>query len=123
MPRVKAVPRTEIIRLAQREARQLTAQCMGGLRRLRRRVRTLEHDMLLLKAKRERYLSPNSIRILRRRLNISQPELARMLGVSKMSVSLWETGKSRPSVEFKMRIVALRSFGRMDVKRLLAEPK
>lgn len=46
----------------------------------------------------------DSIRKLRKENNISQDELAEKLGVSRQSVSLWETGQTQPTIE---NIVAL----------------
>jgi DNA-binding transcriptional regulator YiaG len=68
-------------------------------------------------------LSPKLIRSLRTRLGISQAELARLTGVSAVAVGTWESGRSRPRPESKARIVALRSLGRREVRRLLSEQK
>jgi len=38
-----------------------------------------------------------------------------------VAVGNWESGKSRPRDESKARIAALRSLGRREVRRLLAE--
>ena len=68
-------------------------------------------------------LSPQLIKKLRKRLNISQPELAILVGVSPAAVGFWETGKSNPRPDTKARLVALRSLGRRDARRLLEEKK
>ena len=61
------------------------------------------------------------IRTLRSRLDISQADLAQLVGVSAVAVGSWESGKSRPRPETKARIVALRALGRREVRRLLAK--
>jgi len=66
-------------------------------------------------------MSPRLIRTLRKRLGISQADLAKLVGVSTVAVGTWESGRSRPRAESKARIAALRSVGRREVKRLLAE--
>jgi putative transcriptional regulator len=43
-----------------------------------------------------RDVRPEEVLSLRRRLHLTQRELARWLGVSESSVSLWEAGKRRP---------------------------
>ena len=68
-------------------------------------------------------LSPGLILTLRRRLKITQAELAKLVGVSTVAVGLWESSSTHPRRETKARIVALRSLGRREVRRLLAKPK
>ena len=47
---------------------------------------------------------PNAIRKLRAKLNISQQELADMLGVSFPSVNRWENGHYEPTIIAKVRL-------------------
>jgi len=47
------------------------------------------------------------IKPLRDRLDLTQEELARKLGVSLSTVSRWETGRSRPSQLAKGRLLDL----------------
>jgi len=143
MGRIETTLREEIARLARREARNLQARHVEDLRRLKRRVAELGNELDALKGERaveqsksrmaeatksvaaekaaKARLSPGLIKKLRKRLKISQPELAKLLGVSPAAVGFWESGKSNPRVETKTRIVALRNLGRRDVRRLLAE--
>ena len=39
----------------------------------------------------------DKVKALRKKLNLTQTELAKMLGVVKMTVSRWERGETRPS--------------------------
>jgi len=52
--------------------------------------------------------SPGYITALREALGLTQKELAERMGVNKMSVSRWERGVSRPSVESLLGLEKLR---------------
>ena len=145
MGKVETVLKAEIARLSRRETRRLMAKHVDELRRLRRRVTELARDVRALKTARAEEqvktkiraaaetvagaqattvrMSPMLIRSLRNRLGISQAKLAKLVGVSTVAVGQWESGRSRPRSESKARIAALRSVGRREVKRLLAEPE
>lgn len=60
------------------------------------------------------HFAPDSIRTTRRRLQLSQADLARELGVSYASVNRWENGQSKPS---KLAIVQMERF----FKKMTAE--
>lgn len=51
------------------------------------------------------YAFGNKILELRTQLNLSQTELAEMLGVTNKAVSKWETGKSKPTTNESMKDV------------------
>jgi len=143
MGKIETVLKSEISRLARREAKALMGKHIDELRRLRKRVASLERELRGVKAARAQEqakrkvttavatvageegpairLSPWLIRSLRSRLGISQADLAKLAGVSTVAVGNWESGKSRPRDESKARIAALRSLGRREVRRLLAE--
>ena len=145
MGKVETVLKAEIARLSRRETRRMTQKHVEELRRLRQRVATLEHEVRSLKTARAEEeikakiktttetaaarqastarLSPGLILALRRRLKLTQAELAKLVGVSTVAVGMWESGHTHPRRETKARIVALRSFGRREVRRLLAKPK
>ncbi len=143
MGKIETVLKSEIGRLARRETKALITKHVDELRRLRRRVASLERELKTVKAARAQEqakrkvttavataageegttirLSPRLIRSLRSRLGISQAELAKLVGVSTVAVGNWELGKSKPRDESKARIAAMRSLGRREVRRLLAE--
>jgi DNA-binding transcriptional regulator YiaG len=143
MGKVETVLKAEIMRLARRETRRGVAKHTEELRRLRQRMSALEREVRALRAARAEEqvktkirmatqtvvsdqspavrLGPKLIRSLRTRLGISQADLAKLVGVSAVAVGTWESGRSRPRPETKARIVALRSLGRREAKRLLAE--
>jgi len=52
-------------------------------------------------------LYPSAIKILRAKLNISQTELAAMLGVSFTSINRWEKGHHEPTVIAKEKLKQL----------------
>lgn len=55
-------------------------------------------------------MSPPSLRKLRQRLGLTQQELARRLGVARVSVTRWENGTRKPSkvIELAIRSVEAR---------------
>jgi DNA-binding transcriptional regulator YiaG len=65
-------------------------------------------------------LSPGLIKKLRARLGLSQTALAKLAGVSAAAVVQWERGRAAPSGDRRKAVVALRKFGRREVRRLLA---
>jgi DNA-binding XRE family transcriptional regulator len=42
-------------------------------------------------------ISPEEIREVRFKLNLSQDDIAELIGVSRISIHRWETGKTKPS--------------------------
>ena len=66
-------------------------------------------------------LSPRLIKTLRKKLKITQKELAILLGVTVGAAHQWETGKFTPKAEKKAALAALRKLGRTEVKKLLAQ--
>ncbi|HOX38106.1 MAG TPA: helix-turn-helix transcriptional regulator [Candidatus Brocadiia bacterium] len=146
MGKIESVLKSEITRLSRRETKTMMSKTIAEVRQLRKRVMNIERELRAVKsaaaaADRGRMapqtavvsapddqssgirLSPGLLRALRRRLNISQVELAKLVGVSVVAVGLWETGRSRPRQESKNRIAALRKLGRRDVQNLLSEQK
>jgi DNA-binding transcriptional regulator YiaG len=63
--------------------------------------------------------SMRSLRSLRRRLDLTQQECARLLEVSPVTITSWETGKSRPRKNNLALFVTLRDMGREDVDKAL----
>jgi DNA-binding transcriptional regulator YiaG len=143
MGKVETALKAEIARLSRRETRRMMMKHVEEIRRLRRRVAGLEHDLRAMKTARAEEqaktkiraaaetaarghatsvrLSPRLIRTLRSRLGITQAELAKLVGVSIIAVGTWESGRSRPRSGRRARIAALRSLGRREVRRLLAQ--
>lgn len=53
---------------------------------------------------------------LRAKLNLSQEELAKLLGVSFMSVNRWENGKYAPTKLIKVKLTQMFEENKIDVK-------
>jgi DNA-binding transcriptional regulator YiaG len=139
MGKMEQVLRSEIQRLARKEIRAASGPLAKQVRELKREVKKLSKALEArskeaasekskaappaLKAdpaevEKARF-SGNLVRKLRKRLGISQAELATLADVSGTTISFWEQGRTRPSDESKAVIVALRKLGRRDVKKLL----
>jgi len=65
--------------------------------------------------------SPGRIRRLRRKLGISQKQLASLAGVSTNAVVSWEKGKFKPKQHKITQLEILAEKGREEVKKLLPE--
>ena len=141
MGKIETAVKSEIPRLAKKEIRATCGPLARDVRelkrtvsRLRRRVASLETaarewtkqvraQKAELKASEEEVeaarFSPRLIRSLRKRLGLSQGQLATVVGVSTVSVGFWEQGKTRPTGPNRAALVALRKLGRRDVRRIL----
>jgi DNA-binding transcriptional regulator YiaG len=65
--------------------------------------------------------SAKSLRSQRKRLGLSAAALAKLIGVSALSVYKWESGTTRPRAKQIEAIAALRGMGRRDAQRRLEE--
>ena len=65
--------------------------------------------------------SAKSLASQRRRLGLSAASLAKLLGVSALSVYKWESGGTRPRQKQVEAIAALRTMGRREAQKRLAE--
>ncbi len=64
-------------------------------------------------------MPPAEMKSIRERLDLTQTELAELLGVSKGAVTLWETGKSVPSRENRLALLELSGRSREEVDERL----
>ena len=142
MGKLESMIRDEILRLARREMRKSFVplrrdfrSVKGIVSQLRKSVLNLERfksqeqkqmaqnavpEVTLEEVKKARF-SPRLIQSLRKKLKITQKELALLAGVSIGAVHQWEGGKSQPRAEKKAKFVALRKLSRRDAKKLLEE--
>ena len=67
--------------------------------------------------------SPARIRTLRRKLGISQKQLASLAGVSTNAVVSWERGKFKPKKDKVAQLASLAGKAKEEVRNLLAEKK
>jgi DNA-binding XRE family transcriptional regulator len=66
-------------------------------------------------------LSPAKILSFRKKLGLTQTELASLAGVDRGSVLSWEKGKFKPKAEKAAQLAALATKGKEEVGRLLGE--
>ena len=143
MGKLESTIKSEIERLAKREIHKVSVPLKRDVRSLKITVSQLRKAVLPLQrfaadqqkelAKREIRLevspeelkksrfSPRLIKTLRKKLGITQKELAILVGVSLGAVHFWEIGKFTPKAEKKAALAALRKLGRTEVKKLLAQ--
>ena len=143
MGTLEATIKSEIIRLSKRELRKVSVPLARDVRSLKsavsqicktalrlerftaRQQKELGKRKIPLEATPEEIkgsrLSPRLIKSVRRKLDISQKELAILAGVTIGAVNSWESGKFKPREEKKGVIVALRKLGRSEVRKLLEE--
>ena len=145
MGKLEVTIKSEIVRLAKREMRKTSVPLGRDVRLLKSTVSQLRKSVLSLErftahqqkelSKREIRLeappeeiknarfSPGLIQSLRKRLGITQKELAILAGVTVGAAHLWETGKFLPSGEKRGTIVALRKLRRREVRELLDQKR
>ncbi len=146
MPNLGAVLKDEIRRLARREIRAAITSLKGdnaalkrAVARLKRQTKVLERDSRLLMAAEKRLrekttksragseelekfrISGKGVRSLRKKMGISQRELAILVGVSGQSVFLWEqkVGALRLRDDSKVALLELRGIGAREARRRL----
>ena len=67
-------------------------------------------------------ISPRLVKSQRRRLKISQQQLAQLLGVSAAAVRSWEQGRTLPRKENLTTFLAIRKIGVKEARRRLGLP-
>ena len=142
MGKMEQTLKSEITRLARKETRAACEPLAKDVRQLRRTVSALSKTVGRLEklgaefqaqrmAEQARLdapapevkaarLSPLLIKKLRKRLGITQSELATLVGVSHSAVGSWEYGKAKPEGRNREALVALRKLGKREVRGLLA---
>jgi DNA-binding transcriptional regulator YiaG len=141
MGKIENVMREEFQRLARKEIRQQVDPLRRENRELKKRIVKLEalakpiskvikktteaklEKMSDLRASEDEVksarITPAWVQNLRMKLNLSQPELASLIGVSASAVRSWEYAASLPRGSRREALVALRKLGRRDVQKLL----
>ena len=145
MGKVETIIKSEIVRLAKREMKQNFVPLSRQVRslkatfsQLRKAVQSLQRQatrqekmiggkQLPLEASPEEMkkarFSPRLIKSLRKRLGVSQKEMALLAGVTVGAIFQWEKGIFEPRGEKKKMLVALRKLRRREAKKLLEEKK
>jgi len=141
MGKIGSIIKSEIERLAKREMRKVSVPLGRDIRSLKNMILQLRKSVLSLErftAQKQKELSNREIRLeappeeikqsrfsprllqsLRKRLGITQKELAILAGVSLGAAHLWETGKFRPKDNKMGVLLALRKLNRREVRELL----
>lgn len=145
MPDIKGVFQEEVKRLAKREIKTATASLLKTVMELKRKVAVLERALAAagkepvkekitvnvpaekaveteektVKGKKSRFSGKKIIR-LRKRLHLSQAELAELVGVNMFSVSHWELGKNLPRQAQQEKLEELRTLPRKVLQERLA---
>jgi DNA-binding transcriptional regulator YiaG len=142
MPNIGTALKSEIARVSRKELRGETeamkksiSQYRSEIAQLKRRMQALEQQVRRLGKSAEkgapvqeeaepksqiRY-SAKSLASQRRRLGLSAAALAKLLGVSALSVYKWESGNTRPRAKQIEAIAALRGLGRREAASRLGE--
>lgn len=141
MPNIGTILKSEISRVSRKELRSQTqalkksvSQYRTQIADLRRRLEALERQVKRLGKASGRASAPapepdeaaSNLRFSakgfaaqRKRLGLSAAALARVLGVSSLSVYKWESGKVRPRAKQLEAIAALRGMGKREVAQRL----
>jgi len=142
MGKMEQMLKSEITRLARKEIRATYLPLARDVRRLKRTVLALRKTVAVLAKLRDELqaqrtaerakltaapeevkvarLSPLLVKKLRKRLGITQGELATLVGVSTSAVGSWEYGKAKPEGHNREALVALRKLGKREVRGILA---
>jgi DNA-binding transcriptional regulator YiaG len=141
MPDLASVLKQELRRLAKREANALTAPLRKAVSQLRQQAWALNRqsgdlrrqlaaanepavtELPMVKPKGITRLGPTRIRALRRRLGLTQPEFAKLIKASTMSVGNWESGRKTPSTTMRAKIIAARTLTRTAAAKKLVGKK
>lgn len=142
MGKVEEALRANTLRLVRREIRSTVVPLSRDVRELKRAVSQLRKAVAALERGaprraeqrgaaaprleapeeevRKARFSPALISKLRARLDLTQAQVAALLGVTGAAVAQWEGGQSSPRGSNRAALVALRKLGRREVTRLLA---
>lgn len=143
MAKLESIIKSEIIRLSKQEIRKVLSPLRRDVRLLRATVSKLRKSASELdrfRVAQEKILSkqeiklepspeevessrfsPRLFRSLRKKMGVTQRDLAVLCGVTLGAVQSWESGKFRPKDEKRKVLVGLRKLGRSEVKKLLTQ--
>ena len=140
MPDIKALLSEEIRRLAKKEIKIAVTPLEKTIIEQRRTISELKKRIAALEKRNEnastvadsaetapveesKKLRLNAAGIIRVRtkLKLTQSDFAKLLNVSTHTVSMWELGKNSPRKDARAAICALRTIGKRDLKKRLAE--
>jgi DNA-binding transcriptional regulator YiaG len=116
-----------------RKTQRLTTQHRRDLAVLKRQVAVLARTMAFLeKQERCRVASPpasqeakgvrfsaRSVKAQRARLGLSAKDFGRLVGVARLTIYSWESGKSRPRKKHPAPLATVRQIGKREAKKRL----
>lgn len=142
MPNIAAVLKDEIARIAKKEAKRICsplAKTVATLKKtiasqrkqiaelqatLAKQQKSHESDETFVKEKAEEFgksrLGAKNIAKLRKKLDLSRAEMAKLIGASANSIFFWESGNVTPRASAKAKILALRKLGKREISKRLA---
>ena len=143
MPNIASVLKEEIRRLARKELRANTDTLRRAVSNYRSEIAALKRRVELLERQQKRSTKAPSaappqedgqqdsvhrwrasgFAQHRKRLGLSAAEAGRLLGASALSVYKWESGQARPRAKYMPAIAELRSMGKREAAKRLAEAK
>jgi len=139
MPNIGSLLKAEISRLSRREIRSEVASLKKASAASRRHIAALKRQVSALEKKASllakqgaraplestkatgqplRFVA-KGFKSLRKRLGMSAPQLAKLLGVSEQSIYNWETKKAIPRKEQFATIIELRGIGKREAQQRL----
>ena len=141
MPNLQSILREEIRRFARREVRSElkgTKKAVAHHRReiaeLRRRNKALERTVGYLQSRETKRLkagptkaeappgtrfSVPSLKAQRRRSGLSRKDYASLVGVSRLTIYNWESGRTKPDTKHLATLVSLRGIGKREAQKRL----
>ena len=138
MPDIKVVLNEEIRRLAKKEIKLAVMPLLKTISEQRHAISELKKRIAQLEkatpaavvtpkaeadeeAKTKLRLNAAGIIRVRTKLKLTQSDFAKLLNVSTHTVSMWELGRVSPRQNARIAICALRTIGKREIKRRLAE--
>ncbi len=141
MPNLQSVLREEIRRVARKEVRseleaskKAVTQHRLEIAELRRRNKALERTVSYLQSRETKRLkagpskagpprgtrfSVPSLKAQRRKSGLSQEDYARLVGVHKLTIYNWESGRTKPGGTHLATLVSLRGIGKREAQKHL----
>ena len=143
MPNIGQILKSEISRIARREVRGETQQLRKAVTQYRSQIAELKRELRALQQQLRRQargggraapardqeaeadnprlrFSAKGLAAQRRRLGLSAAAVAKLIGVSPLSVYKWESGKTRPRARQLEAIAQLRRMGKREAMQRLA---
>jgi len=142
MPNLQSVLRQEIRRLARKEIRseleatkKAVAQHRREIAELKRRNKALERTVSYLESRETKRLkagpskaeppkgtrfSVRSLKAQRRKSGLSQEDYGSLVGVGKMTIYNWESGRIKLGEKHLATLVSLRGIGKREARKRLA---